>query len=57
MVSEVVKVLKARKNAKTKKPLPEMVERSQTGQGKQSSSCDAEGGNTERTYQVFYCYL
>ena len=50
-------MLKARKNAKTSKPLLEMVKRSHTGQEKQSSSCDAGRGNTEKTYQVFYSYL
>uniref|UniRef100_A0A2N9EBT4 DUF4228 domain-containing protein n=1 Tax=Fagus sylvatica TaxID=28930 RepID=A0A2N9EBT4_FAGSY len=50
---EVVKVLRAKKNAKMKKQQPESAEKSQTVPEKPSSGCEEEGNSDkEKTYQA-----
>ena len=53
LLVEVVKVLRAKKNAKMKKQQPESAEKSQTVPEKPSSGCEEEGNSDkEKTYQV-----
>lgn len=61
LVLEVMKVLKAKKHAKTRKPQAESVEKPPTVQPeKQSSASETEAGeesDSGKTYQVLYLMI